>query len=522
MRWFRTASVMALLAATPYLFLSEAATTGKTTKAKKKAAKRRVPKAPPVSAKARAQATEEVTGMLDRTAGIPIENPAAMVPFFEQLRRGASGESTGPLSILHYGDSHTAADEWTGSLRVLLQAQFGDGGGGYSLAGKPFATYRRQDLKSGESRGWQSEGLLSRTGDGLYGLGGVSISTILPRQSIYLQAECSKLELYYLQQPGGGDLQLYDNSEPVAIISTDGELGPGYFQYEVKPESAAEPHRFELDTLHRAPVRLFGWVTEKERGVTYETLGINGAQASIVFRWDEALLASHIARRNPALIVLAYGTNEATNPDWTEENYAQMFSTLLQRMRQAAPTASILVLGPPDRDYRAKGKWINLEKLDRIVAAQREAAMANRCAFWDLREKMGGKGAMREWVIAGLAQGDHVHFTGLGTAVSAKRSSAISCTITKNTIRCGKSSPAQVSNDQTRADRRDHPDYFEEERRPDPDESLFDSGLLDSFALPDVLSALEKTFSIKIPDSDLNPRKFDSISRIESYIESRL
>ena len=57
---------------------------------------------------------------------------------------------------------------------------------------------------------------------------------------------------------------------------------------------------------------------------------------------------------------------------------------------------------------------------------------------------------------------------------------------------------------------------------PDPEESLFDSGLLDSFALPDVLSALEKAFSIKIPDSDLNPRKFDSISRIESYIESRL
>jgi acyl carrier protein len=56
----------------------------------------------------------------------------------------------------------------------------------------------------------------------------------------------------------------------------------------------------------------------------------------------------------------------------------------------------------------------------------------------------------------------------------------------------------------------------------DPDESLFDSGLLDSFALPDVLSELEKTFSIKIPDSDLNPRKFDSISRIETYIESRV
>lgn len=54
----------------------------------------------------------------------------------------------------------------------------------------------------------------------------------------------------------------------------------------------------------------------------------------------------------------------------------------------------------------------------------------------------------------------------------------------------------------------------------EPDESLFDSGLLDSFALPDVVSALEKEFSVSIPDSDLNPRKFDSIERIEAYLES--
>ena len=53
----------------------------------------------------------------------------------------------------------------------------------------------------------------------------------------------------------------------------------------------------------------------------------------------------------------------------------------------------------------------------------------------------------------------------------------------------------------------------------DPDESLFESGVLDSFALPDMVSALEQEFSITIPDSDLNPRKFDSLSRITSYIE---
>jgi len=415
MRRLRLSFALLLVSTAPFLIspFAEAATAAaKKKKTTKK--KYRIPRAPKVSAKVRAQASEEVSAMLERTAGIPIENPAAMVPFFEQLRRAASGESSGPLSILHYGDSHTAADDLTGSVRTLLQERFGDGGGGYSLAGRPFAGYRRLDLKSGESRGWDSEGLLTRGSDGLYGLGGVSISTQLPKQSIYLQAECSRLELFYLQQPGGGDLQLFDNSEPAGIISTDGELGPGYFKYDVNPESGPGPHRFELETLSHAPVRLFGWVTEKDRGVTYETLGINGAQASIVFRWDEALLASHIARRNPALIVLAYGTNEAANPDWTQDRYEQMFSALLQRMRAAAPTASILVVGPPDRDYRTRGRWLSMEKLDRIVAAQREAAMANRCAFWDMREKMGGKGAMREWVTAGLAQGDHVHFTTSG------------------------------------------------------------------------------------------------------------
>ncbi|MBI5083381.1 MAG: acyl carrier protein [Acidobacteria bacterium] len=56
---------------------------------------------------------------------------------------------------------------------------------------------------------------------------------------------------------------------------------------------------------------------------------------------------------------------------------------------------------------------------------------------------------------------------------------------------------------------------------PAADESLFDSGLIDSFGLPDLVSALEQEFSIQIPDSDLSPRKFDCIERIEEYLDSR-
>ena len=54
---------------------------------------------------------------------------------------------------------------------------------------------------------------------------------------------------------------------------------------------------------------------------------------------------------------------------------------------------------------------------------------------------------------------------------------------------------------------------------PSPEQSLFESGLLDSFTLTDLVAELEKQFSIRIPDSDLTPRRFDSVQRIETYLQ---
>ncbi len=53
---------------------------------------------------------------------------------------------------------------------------------------------------------------------------------------------------------------------------------------------------------------------------------------------------------------------------------------------------------------------------------------------------------------------------------------------------------------------------------PDPEESLFDSGYLDSFALTDMVGEIEREFGIAIPDSDLTPRRFDSVEKIDTYI----
>jgi len=390
--------LFALVLATPLSHAAPAAT-----KKKKK------PAAAAVSQQARANAERIVSKELAKSNNV--ENPGSLVPFYEQLYREKTGQSHGAVHILHFGDSHTAADEWTGSLRDLFQASFGDGGPGFSLAGHPFRGYRRFDVSGGGSSGWHTEGLARAEGDGFYGLGGVSISTDRPGETAYISAECNLLEVFYLQQPGGGSLAFYDNGERTAEIATNGEAGPGYFSYKPSPGT----HSFELRTVENAPVRLFGWAADRARGVTYEALGINGAEAAVIFKWDEKTLASNLEHRNPALIVLAYGTNEAGSPSWDYDSYERMFSSLLARLRQYAPTASILVVGPPDRYYRLRrGPMQPLEKVTDIIAAQREACRENGAAFWDTRTRMGGKGSMRQWVTAGLAQHDYVHFLGQG------------------------------------------------------------------------------------------------------------
>ena len=88
-----------------------------------------------------------------------------------------------------------------------------------------------------------------------------------------------------------------------------------------------------------------------------------------------------------------------------------MFLSLLDRLREYAPAASILVIGPGDRWSRTRQGWKLVPGIDGIIAAQRAACQAKGCAFWDTRKRTGGAGAMQAWQTAGLAQKDRVHFT---------------------------------------------------------------------------------------------------------------
>jgi len=390
---------------------SSAKTSSKTsskTVAAKSTRRRHYARVPVVSVppKVRQLAFREVSSRASQQNQV-LDGAGALVPFFEQV---SHPQGNGSLHILHYGDSHTASDDWADAMRQAFQRKFGAGGPGFTLAGHPFAGYRRFDITGSNSRGWYTDGLVGRTGDGIYGLGGVSLTTASANETITMTAECQQVELHYLRQPGGGSLEFDVDGVATETIDTDGPLAPGFFQHTPAPGN----HEYTVRTLRDAPVRVFGWVAQNRTGITYETLGINGAQANLQLDWNEAVLDGAIADREPALILVAYGTNEALSARYNQQDYHAAFTAVLRRLRAAAPLASILVVGPPDCEKRIRGRRIPFPHLEDVIDVQRQTALENGCAFWDWRTRMGGPGSVRQWVQAGLSQGDYVHFTSAG------------------------------------------------------------------------------------------------------------
>jgi lysophospholipase L1-like esterase len=388
--------------------------------------------APEISPERGTAAAESVQTTLAETPANPFLYVHNLDPFFRALALQQSA-STNPLAqdplpstptvrILQFGDSHTAADYFTGAMREQLQSRFGNGGLGFQFPGHPFAGYHLAGSDRSQTPGWFTQGNhFTDLGSGDLGLGGISISTSRPNESISLSTTCTTLQIQYLRQPEGGHLHFTDNGTFISDIDTStgdpsappGADAAGTTTYTCTPGV----HDFQLTTLDHAPVTLLGLVTEQP-GITYECLGINGAVAPLILRWNQQLFADYLRQRDPALIVLAYGTNEAAQSAAHNDEYVASFAQILQNLHRIVPQAAILVLGPYDRALKTgrgrRAAWHTYDGTERIIADQKQACRLYHCAFYDAQTRMGGPGAMLRWAAAGYAQPDRTHLTGTG------------------------------------------------------------------------------------------------------------
>jgi lysophospholipase L1-like esterase len=210
------------------------------------------------------------------------------------------------------------------------------------------------------------------------------------------------------------------------------------------------PHRLTLEHGGGGALDLFGVVLERvQPGVIVDSLGVVGRRLGSLRSWDWSVIGEQLAMRDPRLVALQYGTNEADDRDLDLEAMARYFDDTITRIRAAAPTASILIIGPPDMAVREAGKrcdrmkrhrrskiavggdldgagldapvipeceWRTPHVLSEIIAVQHAAAARNRVAYFDTFAAMGGADRINDWYLAEprMAYKDRVHLTDIG------------------------------------------------------------------------------------------------------------
>jgi lysophospholipase L1-like esterase len=159
-------------------------------------------------------------------------------------------------------------------------------------------------------------------------------------------------------------------------------------------------------------VHILGVVEELERpGIVLDAVGLPGTTGMTPQRWRQDLYAEEVKSRRYDLIVTAWGTNEAGIASLDATTYKHHFGNTLKTLQGAAPDADCLIVGASDRFDQKPGGLVPAPNHELVERVQKELAAEHGCAFFSMRDAMGGPGSMKQWVKDGLALPDHVHFT---------------------------------------------------------------------------------------------------------------
>ena len=346
--------------------------------------------------------------------------------------------------LLFFGDSHTAGDSMTSRLRVAWQAKFGDAGRGLVAAGRPPTRhYYQRDVRYGTAGDWRAHVGGHRGDSEPFGIGGIRVSGAHKGADLWVEtcADCqagtsvAQFEILYYAAPDHGVLRYrVDDAKWQELPTKTAPIEPPHPGRQVIPVAEGR-HRLTIEHGGGGVLDLFGVVMERARpGVIVDSLGVVGRRLGSLRSWDWSVIGEQLATRDPRLVVLQYGTNEADDPDLNLDDLAKYYDETILRIRAAAPTASILILGPPDVGVREGGRscdrapakpdagvipeceWKTPAVLGEIIAVEHAAAARNHVAFFDTFAAMGGADQMDTWFKGEprVAFKDRVHFTDIG------------------------------------------------------------------------------------------------------------
>jgi lysophospholipase L1-like esterase len=354
-----------------------------------------------------ATAVSAETARDEATLAAPVEDPTgvALDSFFVALARTEAGTAGAITRVMHMGDSSIGLDGLPHALRRRMQDRFGDGGAGFVLVDRKSKNYENRAALL-TATGWNVCYIPYKCDpSGRYGYGGhwfrgrEGASTKLrTRTKGNYGRSVSRFELWYETDRRGGLLSVRVDTGDWEKLDTyaDAEPVAQWREFDVEPGA----HSIELRWGGRGKPKAYGVVMETDGpGVVWDTLSMIGTFTPRLQAYDTPHMHEHVAHRAPNLLVFGYGGNDLrrfATDSVTHEEFVAETRDVLSRVRGAKPGTACLVVGVIDH-VRAGPRQIAKRHLERMVAAQREAALAEGCAFFDALAAMGGPGSIRKW-----------------------------------------------------------------------------------------------------------------------------
>lgn len=370
--------------------------------------------APPPSAPIASASPEPSTpdAGVAKPGGLALPRLAAALAALERRER------TTHVRIAWLGDSHTAADYFTHAVRRPLQERFGNGGPGFVQLG--VEPYRHALLKVGREGSWRREpsspaGSMKQL-DGIFGLGGQRAvpESADARASVELLGKASQGKtrftlMYRAAAPDRLLLTIRGTTRRETAGPKSGRSVGALRHHDIEADA---PATLDLGVSAGA-AEVFGVLIESTTpGVVLDTLGINGARAATPLAWNDAEWRAALGDRDPALVVVAYGTNEAAST-LDGARYQKSLEDLVARIRLAAPGADCLLVGPPDMAKPGGESAPRAIEFDRLARA---TAASLGCGYFSALAAMGGEGSFARWTKEKppLAARDGVHLAPAG------------------------------------------------------------------------------------------------------------
>lgn len=177
------------------------------------------------------------------------------------------------------------------------------------------------------------------------------------RVSFRVSSQVEEVEIYFLEQPGGGSFIVKDGRTQIARVETDStETASGLFRLDWSPTSFPGSLDLVIENPRAAGV-ILGGVNFKtfSNGVRVHKIGNGGLTARQAVAVDRQMWVDALAGLDPEVFCVLLGTNDFAR-DVEPDDFKVDIAELVSRVREAKPSTEIMLMSPSDnglssRDY---------------------------------------------------------------------------------------------------------------------------------------------------------------------------